>query len=259
MKIAVKKLVAVLCCALLITAAVAPCALALDFFNNLTDILGDDFNEMLSDFFNNGNGEGDEAASNPALSLSDLFSNPGGILDVLRQRLAANDIDVSNSAIASALAAILTNENGLDLSALLNSNELVNRLIDYFANDPNATTTTEESTTEEEPTEETTTEETTTATPSTTLPPVTIYIPATQAFTDTTAEESESEPEYSYVEPSVEYTDQLTTVPFSPVYEEDYSEPEEGVSAKMVIGIIILALSAVAVVVVAVVLKKTKV
>ncbi|MBQ7638062.1 MAG: hypothetical protein IJS90_04085 [Clostridia bacterium] len=258
MKTTAKKIVSALCSALLIGAALAPSAFALDFFSSLTDILGDDLNNILDGLMNGNNG-GDETQGNSSVSLNDLFSNPGGILDALRQRLANYDIDVSNSSIANALASILTNEDGMDLSSLLNSNELLAKLITYFREADDQTDPTEESTTQPETTTEPpTTEPPTTLPPATTAPAPSYYIPVSQSTTEAPTE-STTEPEYSYVEPSVKYTEELSTVPFSPVYEEDYSDSQEGVSPKMIVGIVILALSLVAVVVVGVVLKKTKV
>ncbi|MCH5197734.1 MAG: hypothetical protein J1E34_02400 [Oscillospiraceae bacterium] len=253
MKTSVKRLVAVICCALLLGAAMAPSVFALDIFNSLGDIFGDDLDGILDDLFGNGNGE------TPALSLGNLFSNPGGILDSLRERLSENGINASNFSIASAIAAILNNESGFDLSAILNSNDFLNRLIAYFSDETSSTEPEEEPSEETEPSEESTTEAPSTSAPSTTLPPQTSYVPSTQPFTDTTADQNTSEPEYSYVEPSVEYTDPLTTVPFAPVYEEDYSQSEKGVTGKMIAGIAILIISAGAVVGVVVALKKTKV
>lgn len=250
MKISVKKFIAVLCCVVLIGLGAAPSVFALDFFNNLGDIFGDDLENIFNDLFGN-NG-------NSSFNLSDLFSNPGGILDSLRERLSDFNIDASNSSIASAIAAILTNEDGFNLGSLLNSNDFLNRLIAYFSGN---TETTEEDPTEEEPSssEESTTEEPSSAAPETTLPPASNPAPSTQPYTDTTADMGTSEPEYSYVEPSVEYTDPLTTVPFAPVYEEDFSQPEKGVTTKMAVGIVILIISACAVVGVGIALKKTKI
>ena len=248
MKTAVKKIVAVLCCVLLLGAAITPSVFALGFFDNLGDILGDDFDGILDGIFGGNN-------NNSSFNLSDLLSNPGGILDSLRERLASLGINVSNNAIAGAIASILTNEDGFDISSLLGSSDLLNRLVAYFSGNESTTAepSTEESTTEESTTEEPSTEETTTA------PQQPTSAPTTQPFTNTTAPEPSSEPSYSYVEPSVQYTDPLTTVPFAPVYEEDYSKPQKGVTGKMIAGIAILIVSAVAVVGVVVALKKTKV
>ena len=112
----------------------------------------------------------------------------------------------------------------MDLSSLLNSNELLAKLITYFREADDQTDPTEESTTQPETTTEPpTTEPPTTLPPATTAPAPSYYIPVSQSTTEAPTE-STTEPEYSYVEPSVKYTEELSTVPFSPVTYRERSQ-----------------------------------
>ena len=193
------------------------------------------------------------------------------MLDTLRERLADLDVNASNTAIAEAIMALMNGNSVNDLRSLVNSNDFINQLADYLTNQQATTTTTQPSTTA--PT--TTTAPATTAAPTTTAPYSTdlqapsIVIPSvsytytyqgaqTYSTEATTADIYATEPPYSYMEPAVSYTNTLTTVPFTPVYEDDGSSLKNSSSVKLVIGICVLILSAGSIAAIVVMLKKNK-
>ena len=254
MKHIAKKLAAVLTVFVLLTALLAPTAGALDFISGLGDLLGGDFGDLLGEAFGGGAGT----------SLNDILSNPNGVLDTLRERLANLNIDASNSQIAQAIAALITGNDTMDLSSLLNSNDFLNQLAQYLQ--ANATTTlpttepstTEEPTTEEPTTEEPTTEPTTAYTPPAIVMPSTSYVlPSADQYT-AVSDSTTTEPSYAATEQIPTYTSPSTTG-FNPVYQEEKGPVDEGKNTmKLVIGFALVSACAVAIVVVILKMKKTQ-
>ncbi len=252
----------------LLAAVSAPTAFALGGFGDtFGELLGGDFGDILNEFLGGGrtnNGQN-------GFSLSDLLQNPGGILDTLRERLADLNIDASNSTIAEALMALLNGNSISDLRSLVNSNDFINRLAEYIEQQQ-ATTTQPTSTSPSTTLETPTTEPTTTRSsvynddldvPSIVIPSATYTYSYQGAQTYTTATsasttETTTAPSYSYVEPSVSYTNPLTTVAFTPVYEDNNGTEKTGGGVKLAIGIGVLLLSAGAIVAVVIMLKKNK-
>ena len=281
MKKLTTKILAVLAAVILLTAVLAPTAFALgggfdlgtltDFgeilgeYGGLSDIIG----QIIGGGNNNGGG----------IALSDIFANPNGILDILQERLANIDVSASRGEIANAIYALLQDTDPGDLTSLLASNEFLNQLAEYlkmvqaatatetdpptdYYTVPTTTEPEEEDTTEEPTTEEPTTEEPTTATPTTYEVP-TVIIPSTYVYQgadtySTQPTQTTTEPVYSYVQPATQYTDPVTTVPFTPAYEDTATTAAANNSAKLMIGAVVVLLSAGAIVVVVVMLKKTK-
>lgn len=120
------KLISIFAALVLMTAALAPSAAALgDMIGNLGGLLGDDFTEILNDWLMNSNGR-------TGMTLGDIFANPNGILDALRERLADMNITISNSDLASAIVSMLRGTDTSDLEDLLNSNDFVNMLAEFL-------------------------------------------------------------------------------------------------------------------------------
>ena len=287
MKTRIKKLIAVLVFAALLVMAVAPTVCALGTLGTFDELMGGDFGELLNQLLGGNNGGNGGNNGQAGFTLSDLMQNPGGMLDTLRERLADLDVDASNSTIAEAIMALVDGNSVSDLRELLNSNDFINQLADYIEQEQ-ATATTANSPSGNTPTgsNNPTGENSTTAYNGTTyandLDVPSIVIPsATYTYTytyqgaqtyttdpsstsavastsGTGAGTSTTTPTYSYADPSVSYTNALTTVPFTPVYEDSAATEKSGSGMKLAIGIGILLVSAGAVVAVAIMLKNNK-
>ena len=254
------KITAVLAVLILLTAVLAPTAYALGGFDigSFSELLGDNFDfgsitDILGGLLGGGNGQG--------VSLSDLLSNPN-MMEYIQTQLETNwDITASRADIINAVYALLEDVDLSDvssLSSLLSSNEFIAKLAEYLrANQTTEPLTTEPTT---EPTTEATTENSTTEPSSYEVP--TVIIPSTYVYQGadvytTMPPVTSTEPVYSYVQPATQYTDPATTVPFTPNYTESTREASNN-SAKLMIGAVVVLASVGAIVVVAMMLKKTK-
>ena len=263
-----KKICAALLAAILLIVPLSPSAFALSSlfsedgpFGDLVGGLSDTIAELFGQNTPGGNAK-----------LSDLFSNPGGVLDTIRERIGTA---VDDQTLIEAISQLLGNaEQSFNLNDLT-SNDFLNRLRKYLG----MAEVTEESTTAAAPTTASapTTAYTPTTQPTQAMPPQTVYyyyIPSTAAPTappttvfsgaQTYSVPSTTVPEetYSYVQPSMITVPELTTqTTFNPVITEDPTEApvKSGSTAKTVIGVVILVLSLAAVVVVAVILRKSKI
>ena len=269
--------------ALLLVMAVAPTVYALGTLGTFDELMGGDFGELLNQLLGGGNNGGNNNGQT-GFTLSDLMQNPGGMLDTLRERLAGVDVDASNSTIAEAIMALVNGNSVSDLRELLNSNDFINQLADYIEQQQ-ATSTTANTPSGNTPTgsnNPSDVEGSTTAyngsgydddldVPSIVIPSATYTFTYQGAQTYTTTPTSASstsavstsgtsttDPSYSYADPSVSYTNALTTVPFTPVYEDSAGTAKNGSGVKLAIGIGVLLVSAGAVVAVAIMLKKNK-
>ncbi len=284
MKTKMRKWIAVLAAVALLAMAVTPTVCALSFFSTFDELMGGDFGDILSELLGGNNGNNGNNGQN-GFTLSDLLQNPGGMLDTLRERLADLDINASNSTIAEALMALVEGNSVSDLRELLNSNDFINQLADYIqqqqeasttGNNPSGNTPSGNTPSGNTPTgnNTSTTAYNATSNYSTDLNMPSIVIPSVsytytyqgaQTYTTdpasstaaSTSAVSTTAGDYSYADPSVSYTNALTTVPFTPVYED--STPEKsGSGTKLVIGIGVLLVSAGAVVALVIMLKKNK-
>lgn len=283
MKTKMRKWIAVLAAVALLAMAVTPTVCALSFFSTFDELMGGDFGDILSELLGGNNGNNGNNGQN-GFTLSDLLQNPGGMLDTLRERLADLDVNASNSTIAEALMALLEGSTVSDLREMLNSNDFINQLADYIEQQQATSTTGTNTPSGNTPSGNTPSGNTpsggndpTTAynpssnyptdinTPSIVIPSVsyTYTYQGAQTYTTdpsstaSTTAVSTTAGDYSYADPSVSYTNALTTVPFTPVYED--STPEKsGSGTKLVIGIGVLLVSAGAVVALVVMLKKNK-
>lgn len=245
-----------------ITAVILSSLLLLSAFISAVSALNtDDFTAFGRYFGGNSTTQNDNSQSNGrtearmSSSLGDILNGLlGGALDGL-----------SSSQITEIL-------NNFDLSKLIGGDsEALNEILDYIAafrsKEPSSTTTKPSA-------------PVTTTAPQVTVPQYTyiyvtepqsqysytyVYVPqVTSPAVTTLPSEDTTLPEettiIAYVPPQQVYTDILTTVPyavFSPEIEEE--EPENGVSVKMIAGIAILLISAVAVVGVSIALKKSRI
>ena len=251
------KITAVLAAVILLTAVLAPTAYALGGFDfgSFSELLGDNFDfgsisDILSGILGGGNGQG--------ISLSDLLNNQGGVLLILQERLENINVSATTEEIREALKVLLADADISDLSVLLNSNDFLNLLADYLQETRTTEPRTEVPTTEA-PTEATT-DDATTEPLSIEVP--TVIIPSTYVYQGadiytTMPAMATTEPVYSYVQPSTQYTEPATTVPFTPNYTESTREAANN-STKLMIGAVVVLASVGAIVVVAVMLKKTK-
>lgn len=229
---------------------------------------GSPFGDLLNGILEGLGGNGQNGENGDNIQLSDLFSNPNGVLDTIRERIGST---LSNTELIEAISELLGGAGqSFSVNDLL-SNEFLNRLRKYLGmaevTDPPAT---------EEPTSAANTAPASTA-PIVTSPPQTVYYyyvpstiaPAAPATTVYSGAQTYSVPSttaadetYSYIQPEIVTVAPITTLPaYSPsVVEEDTTETaKSGSTAKTVIGIIILVLSLAAVVVVAVILRKSKI
>lgn len=247
-----RKFLAVLVAVIMLGAAFTSSAFA---FGDILDLL----EEALGGMTNNGE----------AFRLSDLFGDREGVLERLRQSLSSFNLgDVDNSQLMDAVTRLLNGDgadlNNIDLASLFNADFLV-RLAQYLQANPAPTTEpttaepiSEEPVTDEPTSEEDTTEERTTAQPVTAAPYVPVWDGA-QVYPVTTTEPA-TEPSYQYVEPTQQYVPPLTTEPNYNVNDDLTPGKESGVSAvKMGVGVALVLISLAAVIVVAVMLKKSKV
>lgn len=259
-----KKICAALLAAILIIVPLSPSAFAMSAIFSEDGPFGDligGLSDTIAELFGQNTPGGDA-------KLSDLFSNPEGVLDTIRERIGTA---VDDQTLIEAISQLLGNSaQSFNLSDLT-SNDFLNRLRKYLG----MAEVTEESTTAPAPSA---TEPTTAYTPTTqATQPQTVYyyyIPSTAASTapattvysgaqtysvpDTTV----AQETYSYVQPSMVTVPELTTQSaFNPVITEDPTEApaKSGSTAKTVIGVVILVLSLAAVVVVAVILRKSKI
>ena len=257
------KIIAVLAAVILLATAMAPAVFAEDFLGNLGnfgELLGGGFDldgiaEIIGGLFNGGgNGNG--------ISLSDIFANPNGVLDIIRERLANMDIDASNATIAQAITTLLSGYGNGDITSMLSSNDFLNQLAEYLQANQTTTRPAEETTTlphEDEPTteNETTTELTTFEMPTIIIPSTYVYQGADPYSTQPAPTTTEPVYSFTYTEQPTQYVEPATTVPFVANYEENTKAVSSN-STKLAIGAAIVLLSAGAIVAVAVMLKKTK-
>ena len=281
MKTKMRKLIAVLAAVALLAMAVAPTVCALSFFSTFDELMGGDFGDILNELLSgNGNANNGQAG----FTLSDLMQNPGGMLDTLRERLADLDVDASNSTIAEAIMALVDGNSVSDLRELLNSNDFINQLADYIqqqqeastaGNTPSGNTPSGNTPSGNTPSgsNDPTTAYNATSNYSTDLNTPSIVIPSVsytytyqgaQTYTtdpSTTVSSSDTSTtasDYSYADPSVSYTNALTTVPFTPVYEDNAAAEKSNSGVKLAVGIGVLLVSAGAVVALVIMLKKNK-
>lgn len=283
MKTNMRKWIAVLAAVALLAMAVTPTVCALSFFSTFDELMGGDFGEILNELLSGNNGNNGNNGQN-GFTLSDLLQNPGGMLDTLRERLADLDIDASNSTIAEAIMALVNGNSVSDLRELLNSNDFINQLADYIQQQQEASTTgntpsgnTPSGNTPSGNTPSGGNDPTTAYNPSSNYPTdintPSIVIPSVSyTFTYQGAQTYTTDPSsatsttavsttagnYSYTDPSVSYTNALTTVPFTPVYEDNAGAEKNSSGTKLAIGIGVLLVSAGAVVALVVMLKKNK-
>ncbi len=252
-----KKILAVLLSAVLLA---VPFTLSANALSSIPDMLKNSslLNSIL-DLLGGGEGDG-------SVNLGDLSNMD---LSVLRNKLgeifSGSDVDLAK------LISDFINSGDFDLGSIGNLGELfsngdfIGALRDYIAGRQTEESTTEPTT--EAPTVPPT--EAPTAPPATAAPRtevvttiVYVYQGAQNYVVPSTTEPPEEMYTYQYVEPATVSVPEITTQIFQPVaVPEATTEPEEsdGFSVKTVIGIALLVLSLAAVVVVAIILKKSKV
>ena len=258
------KITAVIAAVILLTAALAPTAFALGGFDigSFSELLGGDFSdlsglgEIIGGLLGGGNGNGE------GISLGDLVLNPNGVMDILQERLANLGVEASRGEIINAIYALIGDTNPGDISSLLTSNDFINRLAEYLLANQTTEPLTELTTLPPATEENTTLAPVTTEIPSYEIP--TVVIPSTYIYQgadaySTLPAATTTEPVYSYVQPSTLYTEPATTVPFTPNYTENAANTASNNTAKLMIGAVVVLASAGAIVVVAMMLKKTKV
>lgn len=262
------KIIALIIAVLMLTVTLTPAVSALDLsgVESLLGIIGgnnvdeEGVDNVLDSLFG---GKG-------VLNLSDLLSGNG--LDTIRSLLGGAADGTSDDALSSAIASLFGGNSALT-SDFLNGDFLAQLNAILAGEAPTAPPTTEAPSTEppttEEPATEPPTEEPATYPPVTEppttyqfVPPTTVYGGSvtypTDMFTTTTMPYETST--YQYVPVVSETVTQLVPSSFTPVvYDNEDGGVDEGVSAKMIIGIIILVISGGAVVAVALVLKKNRV
>ncbi len=253
------KILAVVLAAMMLLIPLSTTVFATEIFNiagvDLDGILGALGGALSGN--NNGNTATDET-NGGGVDLNDFISNPSSILNAFSGMLG----DVSLETLISAITTVLGGGGGAmnmdqlieSVLVLLGTFESTTAPIETTTEEP----TTEEPTTEEPTTEEPTTEEPTTAPPTTVAPPT--YTPPT--YTPPTYTPTTQAPEtttYTYIPPEIITMEPLTGETYAPVIYDDNAGSSDGVTAKMIIGIVILVISGAAVVAVAVVLKKSRV
>lgn len=271
------KLIALMLAALMLTVLLTPAVSAVDFsgFESFWGLIGgkdakeDDVNGILDSLF----------GGNDSLNLSDLLSGNG--LDKFRELLGGAG-GASDDALSNAISSLLGGNSSITEDLL--SPDILDKITAMLAGEDIPTTAALEIPTlpTTAPTEESTTipEETTTlptppTEPSTTAPyypPTTIFSGAqtytTNPYTTnpyatnpylTTTNPYETS-SYQYVPVVSETVSQLMPSDFKPVVNDyDDEDLQDGISGKMILGIIILVISGGAVVAVALVLKKSRV
>ena len=251
------KILAVVLAAMMLLIPLSTTVFAMDIAN----IVGIDLDGILGALGgalsgNNGN-TGTDETNGGGVDLSDFLADPSSILNAFSGLLG----NVSTEDLIGAITTVLGGGGGaMDMDQLIES---VLVLLGTFESTTAPIETTTEETTTEPTTAETTTEETTTepttkapesttavqnTTPPTYTPPT--YVPTTQAPETTT---------YTYIPPEIVTMEPLTGETFAPVIYDDNTGSSDDVTAKMVVGIVILVISGAAVVAVAVVLKKSRV
>lgn len=267
------KLIALMLAALMLFAMLTP-VYATDILSSFWGRLGgndvdeDSLDTILDSLF----------GGNDALNLSDLLSGNG--LDKFRELLGGAG-GVSDDALSNAISSIFGGNSAITED--LFSPDILDKITAMLAgeNIPTTaapeiptlpTTAPEESTTLPEETTTLPTPPTETSTTAPYYPPTTIYSGAqtytTNPYTTnpyatnpylTTTNPYETS-SYQYVPVVSETVSQLMPSDFKPVVNDyDDEDLQDGVSAKMIIGIIILVISGGAVVAVALVLKKSRV
>lgn len=269
------KMIAMFLAVLFTVAVLTPAAYATSFFEGLWGMFGgEDVNsERLDGILDSIFGGGTSVSTGDF--LGGLLN--GGGLDDIREMLGGAAAGVSDNGLLEAIGSLLGGNSAVS-SDFLNEDFLEG--IRRYLSGENVTTT-EPSTTEPvtilPAPEETTTETPTTLPPVTnppvteapaTVPPVTVppttayysggqvyptnpYVPTTTVPYETTT--------FIYIPQVSETVSELIPSNFTPAVYDDDDGADEGVSAKMIIGIAILVLSGAAVVVVAVMLKKSRV
>lgn len=254
------KLLATFLCVILVLTAISPMAFALEGLGSLGDLIGisggigeKQIDEALDEIGNNGGG---------GFSFSDFFSGNG--LSKIREALGGAADGQSDGSIISAITKLL---GGSSLSKDLLSPDILDQLAKSLAGE-NITTTEAPSTTLPAPTTTEPAPTTTEPVPSTTLPqPTAPYVPPTvyqgpQTYpTATYVPPTSTEPTSAFDPSAYQYVPVMnTTVPILEPTDNYLVEDDEdaGISGKMIIGIVILVLSAGAVVAVAVLLKKSR-
>lgn len=258
------KIIAVLAAVVLLTAAMAPAVFAEDFLGdlgNFSELLGGGFDlggiaDIIGGLLNGGGN------TTPGITLSDIFSNPNA-MEYIKDWLGNMNIDTTTAALYEAIAQVLAGYGNADLSTIPLGNDFLNQLAEYLKENQTTTRPAEEPSTRPTP-DETTTEEESSTEPTTAYEIPTIIIPSTYVYqgADTYSTQpapTTTEPVYSftYQEQPTQYMEPATTVPFVANYEENTKAVSDN-STKLMIGAAIVLLSAGAIVVVAVMLKKTK-
>ena len=197
-------------------------------------------------------------------TLADLFTNPNGVLDDIRQRIGTQ---LDNSALIEAITNVLGGDNNQSFSLdQLLSNDFLNNLRSYLGMQtvPDSTTAPTAPPTYTNPPTAAYTNPPTAYSYVTTAAPATVTVPTgtRAAATTTTAPSTEAtsatDAAYSYVPPATVTVPELTSgAAFTPSVTEDAGVPAKGSTGKTVVGVLILLLSLGAVVAVAVVLRKT--
>lgn len=243
------KLIAAILAAVLLIVPLAPSAFAMDsLLDAIVELLG-------------GNTPGESYA------LSDLFTNPNGVLDEIRQRLGT---ELDNSALIEAITQVLGGDSNqqFSLDSLLN-NDFLNRLrsvlnleqVPNAATDPTtASPVTAATNVTQSPATATAYYYATTATPATL--PTTTKAATTAPTTSTTMPSAEATTEmatsYTFAQPATVTVPELTTqAEFVPSVTDEGVAPQKGSTAKTVVGVMVLLLMLGAVVAVAVILRRT--
>ncbi len=244
------KLIAAILAAVLLLVPLAPSAFAMDaLLDTIIELLGGD-------------------TPGESYALSDLFTNPNGVLDEIRNRLGT---ELDNSALIEAITKVLGGDNGqtFSLESLLD-NGFLNRLREilnmeqvtdaptdaptvppatYVTQTPSTATALYTVTAVTPATLPTTTKPTTTA-PATTAPSTTAA-PITDMSTV-------AEPSYTFAQPATVTVPELTSQPeFTPSVTDEGTVPQKGSTLKTVVGVLVMLLMLGAVVAVAVILRRT--
>lgn len=246
------KILSIILAAILLLIPMSTTALAvdMDYYAALAGIDLESVLGGLSGIFS-GNNNGDTS-----VDLNDFLSDPSVITNALSGLLGG----VSTDDLATAITTILGGQGEMSMEQLL---EEVIKSIGAFEETTTSETTTQEETTTLPP-ETTTEEQTTVEIEATTAPPTTepsttapVYTPSTPTYTPST--QAPETTTYTYIPPEIITAEPLTGETYNAVIYDDNASSSDGVTVKMALGIVILVLSGAAVIVVAFVLKKSRV
>ena len=276
MKRFVKKFAAVLAVVVLLAAVMAPAASALDMLGTFSELLGSDFGDILGEILGGG---GNVSGNATGYSLDDLLNNRGGLMDALRERLANTSgiSTLTNEDVQKALSAILTDDIVIDLS----DNELLVKLAEYLQNMPSTeplpTNAPVQNPTGNDPSTTPTNvgpngeilpggDAGTTAAiqpsftyevPSYVIPDTSYVYSSTQPYVT----DNQYTPSYTYndAQPSSDYAGLQTGVPYNASVQEGSTQLKTQTSNnKLIIGVGLLGVSAVAIAIVLVKMKKAQ-